>query len=414
MKKFCLLGKTLKHSLSPLIHAKAVKGISYTLTELADAKALSDFVARGEYDGFNVTIPYKEAIIPMLAEIEEEAKEIGAVNTVVKKDGKYIGYNTDAYGMNFALSYYGVTLKDKRVMILGGGGTAKTAIYVAKRAGAKEISVVDLVGRELNFETCYQKTDVEIIIHTTPVGMHPDIDGRVVDLSRFKKLEGFFDVVYNPLETAILKQARSLNIPCGGGLLMLVAQALRADELFVGQKFTEKEVLDVYNYVLSTLKNIVLIGMPSSGKSSAAKRLEAKLHKEVVDTDAEIVKAAGKSIPQIFAEDGEKVFRDMEARQIKIAASNLGKIIATGGGAVLRKENRDALKGSFVVWLRRDLDKLKTEGRPLSKDLATLQKMWEERKPMYEEAANLTVFNNGFLADAVRKITEAYEKSIGR
>lgn len=396
--KYCLIGEKLGHSYSKVIHN--LQGLDYSLVEVEKGK-LEEFV-KGGYDGFNVTIPYKKDIIPLLDEIEESARQIGAVNTVLVKNGKRYGYNTDVFGMEFALSRAKINLAEKRVMILGTGGTSLTATEVCKRAGAKEVLYVSRSG-EINYQNCYEK-EVDVIINTTPVGMYPNAHASPVDLSMFKGLEGVFDCVYNPLRTNLILQAEGLGIKCSGGLPMLVGQGLKAEEIWLEKSIDTSVYESVLNTILNEKRNIVLIGMPSCGKTTVAKLLAEKTGRTVIDTDELVLKNEGKKPSEIIDEFGEKHFRDIESIAVKEASENVGVIIATGGGAVLREENVTNLKrNGLVIYLERAIEKLIDEDRPLSKNGA-ISRLFEIRKPIYESVCDKKVSNDGEIDKAIREI----------
>lgn len=391
-KKFALIGKTLKHSHSKKIH-KAFGDYSYDLVELDDSQ-LQSFVKSGEYAGYNVTIPYKKDVMQYLDKLDYGAKEIGAVNTVVNEKGLLVGYNTDFYGMKYALESSGIVIKDKTVMILGSGGTCNTACAVAKNLGAKKIEIVSRSGA-LNYQNCYEQVNTQIIINTTPVGTYPDNYNSPIDLARFANLEGVLDVVYNPLKTKLTFMAEGLKIKNANGLSMLVAQAKYASELFTGNKICNEKIETVVKNLEKELKNIILIGMPGSGKSTVGKIIAQKLNKEFIDTDLEIEKRVGVDIPTIFERYGEDYFRNLESQVLKDVCALNGKVIATGGGIVKRQENLFYIKqNGIVVYLKRDLEKLDRGGRPLSKDLSTVKELFNQRKSLYQKFSDFTVDND--------------------
>ncbi len=398
--KYCLIGEKLGHSYSKVIHN--LQGLDYSLVEVEKGK-LCEFV-KGDYDGFNVTIPYKKDIIPLLDEIEESARQIGAVNTVLVKNGKRYGYNTDVFGMEFALNLANINLKGKRVMILGTGGTSLTATEVCKRAGAKEVVYVSRSG-EINYQNCYQKS-VDVIINTTPVGMYPSVDNSPVDLSKFKGLEGVFDCIYNPLRTNLILQAEGLGIKCSGGLPMLVGQGLKAEEIWLEKSIDTSVYVSVLNVILNEKRNIVLIGMPSCGKTTVAKLLAEKTGRKVIDTDELVLKNEGKTPAMLIESFGEKHFRDCEAVAVKEASESVGVIIATGGGVVLREENVANLKrNGLIIYLERAIEKLIDEDRPLSKNGA-ISRLFEIRKPIYEGVCDKKVSNDGDIEHTIREILD--------
>ena len=400
--KYCLIGERLSHSYSAEIHKGC--GLNYELKEVPRGK-LADFI-KENYDGFNVTIPYKKEIIPFLDGVDESAEKIGAVNTVVKTDGKYIGYNTDMEGMRYALSRKGICLTERNVMILGSGGAACTAQALCGAEGAKSFVTVSRSG-EINYENCYELKDTDIIINATPVGMFPNIGETPIDLSRFKNLKGVFDCVYNPFNTALIMQAKKLGVPCSDGLPMLVKQALEAQKIW-GVTSDKADTEEIINGLYADKLNIVLVGMPSSGKTTVGKLVAEISGKKFIDTDAEIFNATGKTPAEIIEKTGEKAFRDIETEIVKKAALSSGAVIATGGGAVLRGENVSALKsGGVVLYIKRDLSLLTAEHRPLSQS-GGIARLFVERKALYERAADFTVLNDGKKADCANEIASVF------
>ena len=404
--KFGLLGEKLPHTLSPKIHCEYF-GLDYGKFELSKDQ-LKDFFNNKNFCGINVTIPYKETVIPFLDEVDELAKNIGAVNTVVNKNGKLIGYNTDILGLEYGLKSLKIDLFDKTIMILGSGGTSKTAKYLCQKFTNK-IYVVSRNGK-VNYQNCYD-IDADIIINTTPVGMFPLDDNVPIDINRFSNLKGVFDAIYNPLSTKLVSNARLKGIPAMNGLGMLVAQAVYAKDLFLAKDTDESEIDRVLKALTKSLKNILLIGMPSSGKSTVGVELAKKLNREFVDTDAVIVERHG-DIPKIFANEGEIAFRSYETEVIKEVVGGFGKVISIGGGGVIKEENREAInRNCLVFWLKRDIDKLSLTGRPLSKDKETLIKMEKEREFYYSSTANFVIDNNGSLSKTLGDIENKYEEN---
>ncbi len=403
-KKFGLLGKTLKHSYSKTIHG-LLGDYGYGLYEVEENELKE---AVDGLDGFNVTIPYKTEIIKYLDIIDDSAKDIGAVNTVIKKDGKTFGYNTDFYGMKYMLNYGGIDICGKNVMILGSGGTSKTAEAVCKSLGAKNIVKVSRNG-EINYSNYKELKNTEVIINTTPVGTFPNNYDCVVDISAFDNLEGVADVVYNPNTTLLCFNAKSAGIKAINGLSMLVAQAKYAKDLFTGCVADDFEIKAVYDRILKDKLNVVLVGMPGSGKTSVGKEVANILGREFIDTDAEIEKKAKKSIPEIFEENGEEYFRALESETIKEICKLTGKVIATGGGAVVKKENLYPLSSNGkIFWIKRDIESLALSGRPLSKNAATVEALYAERKDKYAAFADKTVFNDGDIKDAANEIAKEF------
>ena len=388
--KYELIGGNLGHSYSPFIHS-LLGSSPYQLKSLRPQE-LEPFIKAGDFAGINVTIPYKKAVLPYLDHIAPEAKAIGAVNTIVRRDDGLWGYNTDYNGFLYAAARAGISLKGKRVLVLGSGGASAALQAAAAGAGAASVQVVSRTGA-LNYGNVYQESGAEVIVNATPVGMYPQNRGKLLELSRFGSCCGVVDLVYNPLYTPLLLDARELGIPFSNGLSMLVAQAKYASDLFQGIQRPDSIIEGILDKTLQKVQNIVLIGMPGCGKSTIGKRLAAQQGKKFIDTDALVEQKAGKSIPEIFAQDGEAAFRALEAEVIEAVGKENGQVIATGGGAVLSLENvRNLRQNGTVVFIKRDIDKLAREGRPLSQaqDLAD---MYKERLPFYEAAAD-TVMEN--------------------
>lgn len=386
---FGLLGRKLGHSLSPQIHSHLCD-YEYKLYP-TEPEMLDAFFADTSLDGFNVTIPYKVEAYNRCSKLSETAKKAGSVNTVVHlPDGSLYGDNTDYFGFLYMAKKIGCDFRNKKVLILGSGGASLTAQLVAADEGAREITVVSRNG-ENNYENISLHYDADIIVNTTPVGMYPHNGERLIDLSQFKKCRKALDLIYNPARTVFLLDAQKLGIDCINGLPMLVAQALRSAEIFTGKEISLSEIDRIHDIILSEQKNIVLVGMPGCGKSTIARLLSEKTGKECVDTDS-LVELCGETIPQIFEKYGEDEFRRRETEAIKSVAKEQGKIIATGGGAILREENRIALReNSTVIFLNSPIEALATDGRPLSKDIETLKKMHGIRLPLYLETADITV-----------------------
>lgn len=414
-----LIGDPLGHSFSPRLHA-AFGTADYELHPIP-AEALPAFFRERAFEGVNVTIPHKIAVIPLLDELHPSAEECGAVNTVVNRGGKLTGYNTDIFGMSFALAHAGISLSGRHVVILGSGGTSHTARALAKREGAASVTVVSRSG-EVNYSNISELVETEIVINTTPVGMFPHADASPVDLALFPRLRGVFDAVFNPLRTRLIEQAENLGVPVASGLLMLTAQAKAASILFRGGDYSEPspasevgaEILNVWREVTAELTNIVLIGMPSSGKTTVGTLLAERLRRPLIDTDAETERRTGKTVPELFAEGGEENFRKEERLTVSECARETGVIIATGGGAPMFPENRAALAGNgFVVLILRDTEKLDTTGRPLSRDLDTLKAMYKVRMPVYKAFADAEAVNNDTPSACAEFILEKFYENFG-
>ena len=389
-----LLGEKLGHSFSKEIHERLGR-YSYELFEVP-REGLDAFLTARDFDGINVTIPYKRSVIPYLAGMSARAEAIGAVNTIVNRGGKLWGDNTDFGGLAALIKCMGLDLAGKTVLIAGTGGTSRTAKAVAEALGARAVHRLSRSGREgaLTYEEAYTADRGEtVLIHTTPAGMFPDVEGICVELDRLPGLEGVVDVVYNPLTTRLVREARAKGIPAENGLYMLVAQAVLAAEAFTGESLGPEVTERIYRELRFEKRSIVLTGMPGSGKSTLGALLSAKTGRPLVDTDAEIVRRAGMPITEIFKTRGEAVFRDMESDVIRELSASGGKLIATGGGAVLRRENVDALKqNGTVVFLDRPLAALlPTEDRPLADDVNKIKALYETRCPIYTAAADVTV-----------------------
>lgn len=410
IKEFGCIGKKLGHSFSKEIH-NALSDYEYELLELSEEE-LMQFFSRRQFCGINVTVPYKETVIPFLDSIDASAEAIGAVNTVIKnKDGKLIGYNTDFYGMTELILHKGIEIEGKKVVILGTGGTSKTARAVSKHLGADKIVTVSRTpkGDEIGYGELYEKhSDAEVIINTTPVGMYPNSYNSPVDLSLFNRLSGVIDAVYNPLRTKLVRDATEGGIPAEGGLYMLVAQAVKASEIFIGASYPHGTIDRVFEKTVKEKEAIVLIGMPSSGKTTVGRLLSNELHRPFIDTDEIIVKNAGMSIPDIFNKYGEPYFRALEREAVKEAAIIPSAVIATGGGAVLSKENVSALKGNGrLYFIDRPLDTLvPTSDRPTAQDKTLITERYYERYGIYTEAADVKITETqsaSAVANAIRR-----------
>lgn len=405
--KYGLIGEKLGHSFSKEIH-EMIGYYKYEIHEVAK-NDIDQFMKEKDFVGINVTIPYKETVIPYLDNISPQAASIGAVNTIINIDGKLYGHNTDYFGMLALIKKNNIDCKDKKVLILGTGGTSKTAYAVVKDLGASIILKASINNEEgtITYEEAVNiHNDAEVIINTTPVGMYPNNDGCIIDLSKFKNLVGLIDVVYNPLRTNLVLNAKNLNIPSEGGLYMLVGQAVYACGLFLDKEIDLSVIDKIYNKLKTDKENIVLIGMPSSGKTTIGKILSEKLNKTLVDTDSLIVDKIGMSIADYMKNHTEKEFRDIETICVKEAAKMSSVVIATGGGAILRSENVKALKqNGKLYFLKRSLELLTpTTSRPFSSDAESLKKRYIERLPIYESVCDVCVDNNDEISLAVEAI----------
>ncbi|HIV17450.1 MAG TPA: shikimate dehydrogenase [Candidatus Alectryocaccobium stercorigallinarum] len=390
--QYGLIGEHLPHSFSKIIH-EDIGLYEYELHEVAK-EDIDSFMKQKDFKAINVTIPYKQTVIPYLDEISERAEAIGAVNTIVNREGKLFGDNTDFGGMLSLIDKMGLELSGKKVLILGTGGTSRTAFAVAKSMDAKEIHKVSRVAKEgsISYEEMYEKhADADIIINTTPCGMFPDTYKRPVDLERFSNIEGVVDAIYNPLSSMLVQQAKELGAKAQGGLYMLVAQAVLAAEIFTDQILEEDLIDKIYGRLLARKRNIVLIGLPSSGKTTAGKRLAEITGRKLIDSDDVIIERESVPISEIFAKRGEKAFRDIESEVIAEISKENGVIIATGGGAVLRKENVEALKtNGIIVFLDRNPDTLiPTDDRPTFDAKEKIKELYRIRYPIYSAAADI-------------------------
>ena len=427
MKKYYLLGEKLSHSYSAVIHSFC--GVDYSLRELPPEK-LGEFVKSKEFDGLNVTIPYKKSIVPFLDEVDGIAEKTGAVNTVLNKNGKLIGYNIDYYGMKYALEAAKITLKGKNVLVLGSGGAGIVAEKLASDEGAASVEIVSRNGA-LNYENIYDRMETQVIINATPVGMFPFADGAACDVSRFKNLEGAFDCVYNPFRTKFVLDAEKAGARACGGLTMLVAQAIYS-EIIWGETTCERadktdgavdkatdetagdpmrtttdcgnKIRAALGEVLKRETNISLVGMPAAGKTTVGRILAEKLGMKFCDTDEEIEKIAGESPEKIIEKYGEERFREIERETVKSLSALKGAVIATGGGTVLREENVMELRScGVVIWLGRDLNLLTLNNRPLSKSMS-ISRLFEQRKGHYVAASDKKIENDTTAERVAEKI----------
>ena len=407
--EYGLIGRKLGHSFSKTLH-NLIGNYDYELREI-EPENLEEFMLKKDFRAINVTIPYKQDVIPFLEEIDPFAQKIGAVNTIVNKNGKLLGYNTDFLGLKSLILKNNMDLKGKKVLILGSGGTSKTAIAVAQDLSASDIYCLSRNGSEglITYEEAYRNhTDAEVIINTTPCGMYPKIGESAIDIEKFPRLEAVVDAVYNPLSSALVVGARNKGINAIGGLYMLISQGVFASELFLNKKYPETLVDGIFEKIVKEKENIVLIGMPASGKTTVGKALAESLGKSFYDSDEEIVKKEGISIPEIFALKGEKYFRECESQVIKELSALQGAVIATGGGAVLNPRNIDLLKGNGkVFFLDRNLDDMvATPDRPLSSTREDLEKRYKERYPIYCSSADYKINCSNDVAENVNAIKE--------
>lgn len=402
-----LLGRKLGHSYSPQIHG-LLGDYSYDLFE-KEPEELASFLKNGDFTGINVTIPYKKDVIPYLDALSPAAQKIGSVNTIVRRaDGSLFGHNSDYFGFVSLVKHSGIAVEGKKVLVLGSGGTSNMVVTALKDLGAAPV-VISRSG-ESNYGNLHLHSDASVIVNATPVGMYPNTGVSPIDLNRFPKLDGVLDVIYNPAKTQLLLDAESLGIPHENGLWMLVAQAKEASEYFTGKKLSDDMIARIHHKLSRQMKNIVLIGMPGCGKSTIGNLLARKLGRKFVDADEEIIQLAGKPIPEIFAQDGEEIFREWETMALEHLGKQSGLVIATGGGCVTRQRNYPALhQNGSIVWLERDLSLLPTDGRPLSQS-NRLEEMYAVRKPLYEAFADVRVANTGSPQNTVTEILSKLEE----
>ena len=385
-----LLGRKLGHSYSPQIH-NLLGDYSYVLFE-KEPEELENFLKNGDFSGLNVTIPYKKEVIPYLSELSPTAQKMGCVNTVLRRsNGTLYGHNTDYFGFTSLVRHAGLSVAGKKVLVLGSGGASNTAVAALKNLGASPVVICR--SGENNYGNLHLHRDAAAIVNATPVGMYPNTGVSPIDLALFPHLEGVLDVIYNPARTQLLLDAEKLGIPRENGLWMLVAQAKEAAEVFTGGKISDEVIEKIYRELSHQMKNIVLIGMPGCGKSTIGTLLAEKLGRTLADADEKIISLAGKSIPDIFAQDGEPTFRDWETKALAELGKQSGLVIATGGGCVTIPANYEALhRNGTIVWLKRDLDALPTDGRPLSQ-VGKLDAMYQKRAPMYAAFSDFSVEN---------------------
>ena len=403
------MGETLSHSYSPTVHAH-LGTYSYSLFEVSPA-SLPEFLNAKEFDGLNVTIPYKKAVLPFLDALSPIAARLGSVNTIVRReDGTLFGHNTDYFGFSYMLSQSGVSVEGKKALVFGSGGASVTAAAVLSCKGAREVVVISRGGAN-NYENLSRHYDAEILVNTTPLGMYPNTGASPVTLSHFQKAALVLDIVYNPAKTALLLSAEALGIPCLGGLSMLVAQAKESAEYFTGEALSEGIIDDTLLALRRAQKNVILIGMPGSGKTTVGRRLAEKMGRRFIDADDEIRIEAGMSIPEIFEKEGEAGFRARETAVLEKLGKESGLVIATGGGAVTREENYPLLRQNGVlVHILRDIEALPKAGRPLSQN-ADLHKMYAVRAPLYAHFADAAVENSGDIETVTERVKKAYENS---
>lgn len=391
--KYGLIGEKLGHSFSAVIHGM-IGLYDYVLCPVS-REDFDAFMTKRDFQGINVTIPYKKDVIPYLKELSTGAKLCGAVNTIVNRNGELYGDNTDFLGMQALLHKADIRVNGKNVLILGSGGTSGTALALMKHLGAAKVQRVSRSGAEgfLTYEQAHRCSETQIIINTTPCGMYPNIDETMMDLDAFPQLEGIVDAVYNPLKSRLVLDGEKRGIPAVGGLYMLVSQAVFAAQIFTGREDVISRTDELYDALVAQKRNVVLTGMPTSGKTTIGKLLAERLDRPFYDIDSEIIKKAGKSVSDIFLQNGEEAFRDMETEVIRTVSANQGVVIATGGGAPLREENIRLLKSNGIIYfLDAKPDMLEaTADRPLSSTPEQLRQRYEERYPIYISSCDRSI-----------------------
>lgn len=403
--RFGLLGRKLGHSYSPMIF-DLMGGYEYLLHE-QEPEGIEDLLKNGDFDGLNVTIPYKKEVLQYLDEVDELALRLGSVNTIVRRDGRLVGHNSDYYGFASMVKRTRIDVAGKKVLVLGSGGASVTVRAVLEDLGANVV-IVSRTG-ENHYGNLHLHADAAVIVNTTPVGMYPNTGTAPLDVSRFPELEGVLDLIYNPARTQLLLDCEKYGIPGYNGLWMLVAQAKKSAEWFLDQELPDSIIRTIHWKLRDRMENIALVGMAGCGKSSIGRLLAKETGKEFVDSDAEIELLAGKTIPEIFAQDGEEEFRRLETEVLTQLGKRSGLVIATGGGCVTRERNYPLLhQNSRILWLKRCPTRLPTEGRPLSQK-TTPAKLYDQRKPMYKAFGDAAIDNDGTRGETLTEILNILE-----
>ena len=402
-----LLGRKLGHSYSPQIHAY-LGDYAYDLFE-REPEDVETFLKNGDFSAINVTIPYKKTVMPY-CRLTDTARYMGSVNTIVRQpDGTLLGHNTDYFGFTSMVQKSGLEVKGKKCLVLGSGGASVTAVAVLKEMGANVVVISR--GGENNYNNLHLHADASVICNCTPVGMYPNNGVSPIDLDVFPHLEGVLDMIYNPARTKLLMDAAERGLIAGNGLWMLVAQAKEAAEWFLDRKLPDSMIQYVYGKMRQQMENVILTGMPGCGKSTAGRLLAEKLGRTFVDADEELVKTFSADIPSIFANEGEAGFRAKETAVLAELGKRSGLVIATGGGCVTREENYPLLhQNGSIFWLKRELSKLPSDGRPLSQ-ITKMEDMYRIRKPMYERFADHCIDNNGSVDKTVAELLAKWEEN---
>ena len=405
--RFGLLGRKLGHSYSPMIH-NLLGGYRYDLFE-KEPDEIEHFLKTADFDGLNVTMPYKKTVLQYLDEIDPLAMRLGAVNTIVKRKGRLYGYNSDYTGFLSLLRRTGIDPVGKKILVLGSGGASATVRAVLEDLGANAV-IISRNG-ENNYENLHLNADAAAIVNATPVGMYPNNGDAPLDLGKFPTLEGVLDLIYNPARTRLLLDCEAQGIPAYNGLWMLVAQAKKSAEWFLDQKLPDSLISDIHRTLRNRMENITLIGMPGCGKSTIGRHLAKETGKRFVDADREIEQLAGKTVPEIFDRDGEEAFRRLETQVLSELGKQSGLVIATGGGCVTREENYALLhQNGKIFWLQRDPEKLPSDGRPLSQ-ITKMEDMYRIRKPLYQRFADFSICNGDTPEAAAAEILAKWEET---
>ena len=411
--EYGLIGGRLGHSYSKPIHEE-LAGYDYRLCPLPTPEEAHAFLRARDFKAINVTIPYKELVMPYCDAIDDAARAIGSVNTVVNNNGRLEGHNTDFAGFTWLLRKNRICLRDKTVMLLGTGGTQKTVLAVARAEGAAEVIAVSRrhSERAISYEEAAARRDVQVLVNTSPVGMYPENGACLVELDRYPKLEAVLDVVYNPFRTELLLRAEARGLPAVNGMGMLVAQAKYAAEYFTGRPIPDAEIGRIHSTLCARLSNLVLIGMPGCGKTSIGRRCAALLGKRFVDMDDVLVERIGGPISKILSPGNEQPFRDLESDVAADLGKENGQVIATGGGTVLRPENIRALRqNGVIVYIDRPLAALAVGGgRPLSQSAEAVEQLYKTRAPLYEAACDARIQNTGTAQEAARAVKEKFDE----
>lgn len=402
-----LLGRKLGHSYSPQIHGQ-LASYNYSLFE-KEPEELEGFLKNGNFVGLNVTIPYKKDVIPFLDQLSPVARRLGAVNTIVRRgDGSLVGHNTDYFGFRYLVQQSGLDVRRKKVLVLGSGGASNTAVAALQELGARVV-IISRSG-ENNYGNLHLHANASVIVNTTPVGMYPNTGVSPIDLGCFPQLEGVLDVVYNPARTQILLDAENRGLVAMNGLWMLVAQAKESAEWFSGETIPDSRIVQIHAALRAQMENIILVGMPGCGKTTIGRLLARETGKQFVDADEALEARVGRKITDIIPTDGEAAFRCLETETLAELGKQSGFVIATGGGCVTQERNYPLLhQNGTILWLTRALDKLPTEGRPLSQT-GKLQQMLATRLPMYRRFADAVIENDGTVEETLAQIRAALEK----